>query len=216
MLRGEGGGDNKIAGFLSRLCKCKEFSHHNSYKYTADGQSLGESDKDDEQEEFKTFLQEAMDNATEVTKTKADAIQAVASLTKRNQKSDKLKVKPLNKQERIEKYYYKEVTDPKGVEKEHVKNYKGRADIHLDNLVVCSRVLVPIDPMKVKVLAKEMHEMFDPSACILTAVPCDDSEFDGQNLKANSYEIVHGRHRYVKLDVWYISWIFRAICIALK
>ena len=75
-LRGEEGGDKKISGHLSRVSICKEFSHHDGYKFTADGQMLEESDDDNDQEEFKTFLQAAIENdATEVTKTKEDAVQ---------------------------------------------------------------------------------------------------------------------------------------------
>ena len=87
--------------------------------------------------------------------------------------------------------------DPEGVEREFITNMKGRADIHLDQLDVCSRVLIPIESEKVKVLAKEMFENFDPSAVTLTAVPVENCDnFDAINLDANRYEIVHGRHRY--------------------
>ena len=65
----------------------------------------------------------------------------------------------------------------------------------MDKLEVCSRVLIPIEQMKVKLLAKEMHQKYDPSACILTAVQKEDAPFDEDNLPGNLYEIVHGRHR---------------------
>ena len=189
-----GGGDTTIADFISRLALCKGFSHYDSNLVTPLGMRLGASDE--EQEGFEIFLNTAVKNATPVTAAKEDAIQCIAEVTKRRKKEE-TKKKPLRKQERIEKFFYKELKDNEGVEREYINNMKGRADIPISKLEVCERVLLPIYEEKVKLLAKDMVDNFDPSAVTLTAVPVEnDVNFDENKLEGNRYEIVHGRHRY--------------------
>ena len=89
----------------------------------------------------------------------------------------------------------RELNDPKVVEREHVEGFQARADVHIDNLEVCTEVLLPIDERKVKMLAKEMTERFDPSNMTLTVVPLDPEAFSRGSDKPLNFVVVHGRHR---------------------
>ena len=77
---------------------------------------------------------------------------------------------------------------------------RGRVDVHIDKLKVSSSVFLPIDKNKVKLLAKEMLERFDPSLCVLTVIPVDIETLDHEKLEDNLYEVVHGRHRFLALE----------------
>jgi hypothetical protein len=194
-LRCEVGGDKKLASYISRLSRSKDFSHHDSNLVSAVGLSQGVHD--DNQEEFRVFLLAAYEDATIITVDKDEAVQEIANKTNRKRKSKENSTPKIkqNKQERIEKFFTKELRDPSGVEKEHIDCFRGRADINIDNLEICDRVQLPIDNLKVQILSRDMLERFDPSEVTLTAVPKDPGNFNENKLEENMFEIVHGRHR---------------------
>ena len=192
------GGNVKIAAYISRLSRSKDFSNHDPNVFSPVGLKLDASDP--ELAEFKAFLKAAREHATVVTAGREEAVQSIADKTNRKRKvNNKESTKPLTKQERMEKFFQRELKDPKGVEKLHVEYLQGRTDVHIDHLEVCPKVVLPLDNLKVKMLAKDMLERFDPSLVALTAVPSDPESFDVDNMEENDYQIVHGRHRYVFL-----------------
>ena len=189
-------GDIKIAAFLSRLSRSKDFSHHDGNSFTDDGLKLESPGLEDNQEEFASFMNTARDNALQVSADLSDVEGVLAVKTNRKRNSEgRKKIKKLSKQERIEKYFNIELKDPKGVEKEHVEKFKGRADINLNSLEISNQVHIPVDHEKVQLLARSMMERFDPAELTLTAVPADLNNFNEHKLEENSYEVVHGRHR---------------------
>ena len=188
-LRCQGGGDIKIATYISLLSQSKGFSHHDSNRVMK-----VEAHDNDEQEDFKVFLEAACEDATIATLGNDEAVKAIASKTNRKRKSNG-KSTPKSKQSKIEKFFTQELKDPKGVEREHVEGFQARADVHIDHLEVCQKVLLPMDDIKVKMLAKEMLERFDPSKVTLTVVPLDPGDFNKRNTESVKYEVVHGRHR---------------------
>ena len=107
-------------------------------------------------EDVEEFLNTARNEATIVSSSLEDAVDDIAVKTKRKKKSE-VKTKSaekLSKQERIEKYFRRELTHASGVETEIVKTGKGRADVPVMNLSVSSQVVLPIDEEKVKQLAQ--------------------------------------------------------------
>jgi hypothetical protein len=189
-LRCESGGDIKLASYLGCLSQSQGFSHHDSNR---DIKGEAAFDKD-EQERFDNFLKAAVENATCATVDRNEAVEAIAKKTNRKKKSsEKPKVK--SKQSKLENFFSRELHDPKGVEREHVEGFQARADVHIDNLEVCTEVLLPIDEWKVKMLAKEMSERFDPSKMTLTVVPLDPEAFLIGSDKPLNFVVVHGRHR---------------------
>ena len=89
-------------------------------------------------------------NATCVTAGGYDeAVGVIADRTSR--KKSILKKPPrLNTQQKIEKFFNKEVTDATGVEQEYIKSIQGRLDIHIDQLQVSQKVHLPVSEMQVK------------------------------------------------------------------
>ena len=194
------GGNVKIAAYISRLSRSKDFSNHDPNVFSPVGLKLDAS-SDSELIEFSEFLAAAKEHATVVTTGREEAVQTIAVKTNRKRKvNNKENTKPLTKQERMEKFFQKELKDPKGVENLHVEYLQGRTDVHIDRLEVCPKVVLPLDDLKVKMLAKDMLERFDPSLISLTVVPSDPDSFDVDNLEENDFQIVHGRHRYGFFD----------------
>lgn len=189
-------GDIKIAAFLSRLSRSKDFSHHDGNAFTDDGLKLESPGLDDNQEEFASFMNTAREHALHVSADLRDVEEVIAAKTNRKRNSEgRKKTKKLSKQERIEKYFNIELKDPKGVEREHIKQFRGRADININSLEISNQVKIPVDHEKVQLLARSMMERFDPAELTLTAVPADLNNFNEQKLEENCFEVVHGRHR---------------------
>ena len=86
----------------------------------------------------------AKEHATAVTAGREEAVQSIAVKTNRKRKVNKENTKPLTKQERMEKFFQKELKDPKGAEKVHVEYLQGRADVHNDYLEICPKVVLPL------------------------------------------------------------------------
>ena len=190
-LRCQSGGDNKLASYLGRLSQSQGFSHHDSNHEIKEKEV---SDKDEE-ERFDNFIKAACENSTSVTVDRNEAVEAIAQKTNRKRKVC-VKQTVKSKQTKIEKFFNQELKDPKGVEREFVEGFRARADVHIDNLEVCREVLLPIDDRKVKMLAKEMTERFDPSKMTLTVVPLDPEAFsNGSDEEPLKFVVVHGRHR---------------------
>ena len=202
-LRCESGGDIKLASYLGLLSRSQGFSHHDSNCVTKEE---GGFDKD-EKERFDKFVEAATENATSVTADRSEAVEAIAKKTNRKRKSSE-KPAAKSKQSTIQKFFSRELQDPTGLEREHVEGFQARADVHIDNLEVCQEVLLPIDEKKVKMLAKEMSERFDPSKMTLTVVPLDPVAFSGGSDKPLDFVVVHGRHRYLYYIIANIHFIY--------
>ena len=186
-LRCETEGDAKIARFLTNLVSSKNFSHFD--------ENLNVKKDNEDEEEFRGFYAIACDNAVIVTAGVQEAVETLAQKTNRRKKADVSK--PQSKQSKINKFFNEELKDPKGVEKQHVAGFHNRQDIHIDKLEICTDIQLPIDENKVKMIAKNMMERFDPSLVILTVVPRDpELHTEGPN---NMYLVVHGRHRLLAL-----------------
>ena len=189
-----------MALFMSRLSRSKEFSHHDSNSYTSNGlalESLTPSSLDDKKVEFESFMDAAKEQAVIVKVGVSEAEEIIAARTNRKRKNDaSVKKNKLSKQERIEKFFGKEIADPKRVEHEHLVEFRGRVDVNIDNLEISNQVHIPIDEVKVQQLAIKFLERFDPAQLTLTAVPADMESFKENKMEENRFEIVHGRHRY--------------------
>ena len=197
--------DRYLAAFLSRLPKCKGFSHSDENLFSDVGLRIVDDVSGDEQQEdtFELFLNSAKENAAVVTASIESAIDDIAVRTKRKKKSEIEKsIEKLSRHERIEKYFNKEVKDTAGVESEVVRSSKSRADVPLSHLSITEKVVLPIDEEKVKLIAREMCERFDPTNVYLTVVPStsEGTVFDPEHLDENHYDVVHGRHRYLALQ----------------
>ena len=136
------GGNVKIASFFSRLSHSKDFSNHDPNMFSPIGLKLDASDC--ESVEFTEFLAAAKEHATAVTAGREEAVQSIAVKTNRKRKVNKENTKPLTKQERMEKFFQKELKDLKGAEKVHVEYLQGRADVHNDYLEICPKVVLPL------------------------------------------------------------------------
>lgn len=124
------GEDKKLGGYISQLSKCKDFSHADSNVYSELGFKIGEEGwSEDECLLFEQFVISAKTDATIVTTSLNASIDELAVKTKRKKKSDVSstnKGQKLGKNERIEKYFRQELSDPNGVEAVVIKSAKGR------------------------------------------------------------------------------------------
>ena len=191
-LRCQENGDAKIAKYIENLTKSEGFSH---FERDLDLNFATE----DAENEFNDFYEAACAAATPVTLNKEEAVNELAKKTNRKRKTNGKVTAPKNKQSKLEKYFNHELRDQKGVEKQHVEGFRARADVHIDCLDVCADVLLPIDDLKVKVLAKDMMERFDPALVTLTVVPADPEAFAVGRSDSTEYVVVHGRHRLLAL-----------------
>ena len=192
-LRCQADGDIKISRYITRLIISRGFSH---FVDGIDATTVKVSE--DEELEFKSFYDTACEGATLVTVGGIEeAIRTLAATTNRGKRQGSDGRKPQSKQSKIEKFFSKELRDENGVEKQHVEGFHARADVHIDCLDISKDVLLPTDDLKVKTLAKEMLERFDPSLITLTVVQ-DQSE-EGQAKESPQFRVVHGRHRLLAL-----------------
>ena len=189
-LRCQENGDAKIATYIENLTKSEGFSH---FEIELDLNFATE----EAENEYNEFYEAACAAATPVTVSKEEAVNELAKKTNRKRKISGKVAAPKNKQSKIEKFFNKELKDQQGVERQHVEGFRARADVHIDCLDVCKDVLIPIDPLKVTLLAKDMMERFDPSSVTLTVVPADPQAFAVESSGATQYVVVHGRHRYI-------------------
>ena len=97
---------------------------------------------------------------------------------------------------KLEKYFVKENTDPKGHERQCQRSSEGRADIHIDLLDISEEFGLPVDQKKVEKLAKDMFLRVDPTQLVLTVVPDDPESFCFERAEESLFKVVHGRHRY--------------------
>ena len=194
------GGDSRLAAFISQLTKCKGFSNSDENVYSDLGFELVGTQNKHNPTEIEEFLSTAKNDATLVSSSLEETVDEIAVKTKRKKKSEvkKRSAEKLSKQERIDKYFRRELTDATGVEAEVVKTGRGRADVPLRHLTVSSQVVLPIDEPKVRQLAKEMLQRFEPTNIYFSVVPKE--PFDPINLHENHYSVVHGRHRLLALQ----------------
>ena len=190
-------GDKKLALFMSRLSRSKDFSHHDANTYTSKGLKLEPvAPPSLDEEEFESFMDAAKEQAV-IVKTVSEVEEIIAGRTNRKRKTNaNVKKSKISKQERIEKFFGREIADPKGVEREYLEKFRGRADIKIDYLDISSQVQIPVDEVKVQQLATKFLERFDPAQLTLTAVPADIGNFKENQMEENRFEVVHGRHRY--------------------
>ena len=188
--------DKKVALLLSHLVCSRDFIGHDPNVYNHLGQKLGEAEQ---QDDFEEVFAAARDCATIVTAGYDEAIGSIAEKTKRN-KTSKKAIK-LNKQQRIEKFFIKENADEKGVEKEYIHGIKGRLDIRIEKLTVSEKIQLPISETEIRNLANDMVDTFDITQMYFVVMPADPDSFDEDNLEKNSYEVLHGRHRLLSLQL---------------
>ena len=194
---------SKLAKYISWLVRSKEFYQHDPNINTDLGLDIKDKQTDDERTEFENFIACGKENATIVTTSLRDAVDMIADQTKRKRKSEAKDqpYKRLKKNERIDKYFKVEISDPDGVEYQVATAGKGRVDIPVEQLSLCEKVHIPIDEGKVRQLALGMIERFEPTSIYLTVVPAVQEDFDPVNLERNRYEVVHGRHRFSALKL---------------
>ena len=108
--------DIKVAELITHLVCSKDFANHDPNKFSDSGVGLEEENSED----FEDIFAAAQDCATPVTAE--GNVGAVASIAEKTHRKKKTKTPRLNKQQRIEKFFYQEKSDEKGVEKEYVRS----------------------------------------------------------------------------------------------
>ena len=101
-----------------------------------------------------------------------------------------------SKVERVMDDREEELAAKDGIEKTYVDQYLGRADVHIKNLKVSTKVSLKVIPFKVNGLVKSMKERFDPSQISLTVIPVGSvAGVSAEDLSSCHFEVIHGRHR---------------------
>ena len=185
--------------YLTFLNSSKDFVNHNPLLHDELGFEIDKYDSQIEEmelkmgnlAEFKSFLNNAVESAMMVDHRK-DVLEQIS--TKANKTSAEVNYKR-SKQEVIEAEKQEEINDENGMEQIFTNSYIGRAQVSIDRLSISKKVCTPINMYKVLGLAKSISNRCDPSNLVLTVVPKDEASFDENQLEANDYEVINGRHR---------------------
>ena len=203
--------------YLTLLVKKKGFMRHRPDLHREDGLPLDNPEAEvvaanlrkhgGSLEDFISFATAAQDNALLVVEDRHEALKQLrggsssADKSKKRKKQDQAGApKPkMTKAEVMADDTKAELENESGLEKSFSSCYLGKADVHLDNICLSKKIVLPISDINVKNIINSMRSRFDPSFIRLVLCPADESRFDPQQLRGNSYHVVQGCHSYLAL-----------------
>ena len=199
------GKEELLALYLASMVRSKSFSQYREGVHTEDGLFVDLCEaaiKKMEEvqgslDDYKDFIEKAEQSCIKVNKM-TEVMQHVQGGTRKRKNQD-MAAPPVikkSKADKIEEAKNEEINAENGIEKSYVDKYIGRAEIPLENLSCSMKVQLRINTFKVEGLVRSILERPDPALLTLTVCIADEATFDRTDMAKNSYEVIHGRHRY--------------------
>ena len=201
----QAGKEKLLALYLSLMPKSKLFSNHKEGVLDNNGLRIDKTGVTEDSlkesggsvEEFEEFLEKAVSSALLVN-SKSEILDNLPKEVKKRKNDEKVPAKAKkSKDEKVNDSKAEELKDKAGLETDFRKRFIGRADVPLKNISLSSSVSLPINSFKVKGLVKSMLECYDPTQMVLMVTPVKGKSFNPAKLEENTYEVFHGRHRYL-------------------